>query len=104
MERTGVGPGSLNALRTILAETRQRGYAVEDGEVTTGFASVAAPVLDHNDLPLAGVAVTYPAPGPAGTAVDVIVVGGKVGCLGEFQKTDGFGRRCGIDDRHVGQL
>lgn len=60
VERTGLGPGSLSALRTILAETRQRGYAVEDGEITGGFASVAAPVLDHNGLPLAGVAVTYP--------------------------------------------
>lgn len=60
VERTGLGPGSLSALRTILAETRQRGYAVEDGEITTGFASVAAPVLDHNGQPLAGVAVTYP--------------------------------------------
>jgi DNA-binding IclR family transcriptional regulator len=58
--RTGVGPTTLGALRTILVETRQRGYAVEDGEVTAGFASIAAPVLDHNGLPLAGVAVTYP--------------------------------------------
>lgn len=60
VERTGLGPGSLSALRAVLAETRQRGFAVEDGEVTPGFASVAAPVLDHNELPLAGVAVTYP--------------------------------------------
>jgi DNA-binding IclR family transcriptional regulator len=60
VERTGVGPGSLSALRTILSETRQRGYATEDGEITPGFASVAAPVLDHNGLPLAGLAVTYP--------------------------------------------
>ena len=44
----------------MLAETRQRGYAVEDGEVTPGFASVAAPVLDPNGHPVAGVAVTFP--------------------------------------------
>lgn len=73
VERTGIGPGSLSALRTVLAEARQRGYAVEDGEVTAGFASVAAPVLDHNELPLAGIAVTYPAdgrdPGPVAAAV-----------------------------------
>lgn len=61
VQRHGAGPTSLSALRTILAETRQRGYAVEDGEITPGFASVAASVLDHNELPLAGVAVTFPA-------------------------------------------
>ena len=61
MQRHGVGPSvAERALRTILAETRQRGQATEDGEVTPGFASIAAAVLDHNDLPLAGVAVTYP--------------------------------------------
>ena len=60
VDRHGVGPTSLSALRTLLAETRQRGYAVEQGEVTPGFASVAAAVLDHNQHPVAGVAVTYP--------------------------------------------
>jgi DNA-binding IclR family transcriptional regulator len=42
--RTGAGPGSLSQLRRLLVETRARGYATEDGEVTTGFASVAAAV------------------------------------------------------------
>jgi len=60
VDRTGLGPGSPTALRSVLAETRRRGYAVEDGEVTPGLASVAAAVLDHNDLPVAGVAITYP--------------------------------------------
>jgi DNA-binding IclR family transcriptional regulator len=61
VDRHGTGPQSLSALRVLLAETRQRGYAREEGEVTPGFASVAAAVLDHNGHPLAGVAVTYPA-------------------------------------------
>jgi DNA-binding IclR family transcriptional regulator len=65
IQRHGTGPTSLSALRTILAETRQRGTATEDGEITPGFASIAACVLDHNELPLAGVAVTYPADGGA---------------------------------------
>jgi len=65
VERHGVGPSSLSALRQILSETRQRGLATEHGEITPGFASVAACVLDHNDLPLAGVAVTYAADGGA---------------------------------------
>src|SRR6478735_4135153 len=60
VDRHGNGPTSLSALRVLLAETRQRGYAAEDGEVTPGFASVAAVVTDHNDLPVAGVAVTWP--------------------------------------------
>ena len=59
VDRHGLGPSSLSALRSLLSETRQRGYATEAGEVTPGFASVAAPVLDHNRHPVAGVAVTY---------------------------------------------
>lgn len=60
VQRHGTGPTSLSALRALLAETRQRGYALENGEVTPGFASVAAVVLDHNGHPVAGVAVTFP--------------------------------------------
>lgn len=60
VDRHGLGPTTLSGLRSLLQETRQRGYATERGEVTLGFASVAAPVLDHNGLPVAGVAVTFP--------------------------------------------
>ena len=60
MDRVGTGPTSPSALRTVLSEARQRGHAVEDGEVTPGLASVAAPVLDHNRHPVAGVALTFP--------------------------------------------
>ncbi len=60
-DRHGTGPTSPSTLRPLLAETRQRGFAREDGEVTPGFASVAAAVLDHNGHPLAGIAVTYAA-------------------------------------------
>jgi DNA-binding IclR family transcriptional regulator len=63
VDRTGLGPRTLSALRTVLSETRQRGYAVEDGEITPGLASVAVPVLDHNGHPVAAVAVTYPREG-----------------------------------------
>lgn len=64
VDRHGLGPTSPSTLRAVLAETRQRGYAVEEGEVTPGLASVAAAVLDHNGHPLAGVAVTFPADDP----------------------------------------
>lgn len=42
--RTGAGPRTPSELRRLLAATRQRGYATEDGEVTAGFASIAAPI------------------------------------------------------------
>lgn len=67
VDRTGRGPSSLTGLRAVLAETRQRGYAAELDEVTEGFASVAAAVLDHNAHPVAGIAVTY----PTGARLDV---------------------------------
>jgi DNA-binding IclR family transcriptional regulator len=60
VDRHGRGPRTLSALRTVLSDTRQRGHAVEDGEVTPGLASVAVAVVDHNGHPVAAVAVTYP--------------------------------------------
>jgi DNA-binding IclR family transcriptional regulator len=66
VDRHGLGPTSLSALRGLLSETRQRGYAAEQGEVTPGFASVASAVCDHNGHPVAGVAVTYPTDEPPG--------------------------------------
>ena len=61
VERHGTGPTSLSALRRVLSEVRQRGYATEDGQVTPGFASVATAVFDHSGHPVAGAAVTFPA-------------------------------------------
>jgi len=60
-DRTGIGPQTLPELRRVLTEVRRRGYAVEDGEITPGFASVAAAVHDYSGYPVAGVAVTFPA-------------------------------------------
>jgi DNA-binding IclR family transcriptional regulator len=71
VDRHGLGPTSLTALRSLLSETRQRGFAVEAGEVTPGFASVAAAVLDHNRHPVAGIAVTYPTDGRNDGPVDL---------------------------------
>lgn len=61
LQRAGRGPTSLLALRRELQDTRARGYALEDGLVTPGLASVAVAVLDHNAYPVAAVAATYPA-------------------------------------------
>src|SRR6478609_5617715 len=58
VDRTGRGPGSLPALRRDLAAVRRRGWAIEDGRVSAGTASVAAPVFDHNAVPIAAVGIT----------------------------------------------
>lgn len=59
-QRTGLGPTSLTQLRSALSGVRQHGIATESDSVTAGFSSVAAAVLDHNDFPVAGIALTYP--------------------------------------------
>ena len=61
VQRHGVGPMSLTALRRELTTVRADGYAIEDGSVTPGFASVAVAVLDHAGHPAASVALTFPA-------------------------------------------
>jgi DNA-binding IclR family transcriptional regulator len=58
--RNDRGPRSLAALRQLLVETRRRGFATEDGEVTPEFASVAVAATDHVGYPVAAVAVTFP--------------------------------------------
>lgn len=61
VERDGRGPATPAELRGLLAGVRERGYAVEDGQVTPGFASVGVPVLDRTGYPVAGVSVTFEA-------------------------------------------
>jgi DNA-binding IclR family transcriptional regulator len=58
--RNDRGPRSLSALRHLLTEARQRGFASEDGEVTPEFASVAVAATDRAGYPAAAVAVTFP--------------------------------------------
>lgn len=86
VDRHGTGPRSLTALRSLLSETRQRGHAGESGEVTPGFESVAAAVLDHNQHPVAAIAVTFPGDADVdlGTAVRAVrrtadAVGARLG-------------------------
>ncbi|SEJ23483.1 IclR family transcriptional regulator [Demequina mangrovi] len=60
----GVAPGlpsSYRALKELVRETRGRGHAQEDGEVTPGLASVAVAVRDHAGWPVAAIAVTFAA-------------------------------------------
>ncbi|WP_133766509.1 IclR family transcriptional regulator [Amnibacterium kyonggiense] len=58
-QRGDVGVGSYGALRRVLDAATARGWAVEDGEVTPGTASVAVPVRDHAGWPVAALAVTF---------------------------------------------
>lgn len=59
VQREAGAPETVTALRSELAQVRQRGYAREIGAVTPGFASVACAVLDFNGLPAASIAVTW---------------------------------------------
>ncbi|MYU22340.1 IclR family transcriptional regulator [Streptomyces sp. SID8352] len=61
VQRTEVGgPRSLTALRARLVEVRREGHATEEGEITVGFSSLAVPIMDHMQHPVAGLAVTFP--------------------------------------------
>jgi DNA-binding IclR family transcriptional regulator len=53
------GPATPARLRQLLSDVRNRGYATEEGSVTSGLSSVAQAVLDHAGHPSAAVAVTY---------------------------------------------
>ncbi|WP_067832781.1 IclR family transcriptional regulator [Actinomadura kijaniata] len=59
VERTGQGPRTLRDLRRILAEDARRGWSVEDGHITEGFASIAACSFDHTGHPTAAITVTF---------------------------------------------
>lgn len=57
--RTTRGPATVLELRTLLRHIRERGWAIEDGDIDPSYASVAAAVLDHNDYPAASVGLTF---------------------------------------------
>lgn len=58
---SGRGHARINRreLRDVLRETRTRGFAVENGEITVGLASIAVPVVDRVGWPLASIALTF---------------------------------------------
>ena len=59
-EEEAVADWSYGRLKRVLADVRARGWAAEDGEVTTGLASAGAAVVDHLGWPAAAIAVTFP--------------------------------------------
>lgn len=48
-------PGSLDALRRILAQDRERGYAVSENFFETGVSAIAAPVFDESGAVVAAI-------------------------------------------------
>jgi len=59
-EEEGAADWSYGRLKRVLLEVRARGWADEDGEVTTGLSSAGAAVVDHLGWPAAAIAVTFP--------------------------------------------
>ena len=57
-------------LRGVLATVRRDGFAVEDGEVTPGLASVGVAVMDRTGWPAAALAITFPADDDVDNDVD----------------------------------
>lgn len=67
VNRTGRGPTSLRQLNELLRRTRELGYAVERGEITAEITTVAAPVLDVLDRPIAAVGLSVRTGEPGGS-------------------------------------
>lgn len=57
--RTGEGPTTLAELDALLAATRSRGWAGEDGDITPDYASVGAAATDRNGHPVAAIGLTF---------------------------------------------
>ncbi len=70
--RRGLGPATLGELDGILRTARDRGWAAEDGEITDGYASVAAAALDRNGYPAAAIGLTYRSAVADAAAVDTL--------------------------------
>lgn len=52
---------NLDALLARLAQVKRRGYAVSNQETVPGLYVLAAPVLDSDGVPLAGISIAAPA-------------------------------------------
>lgn len=68
----GTGHTRLSEVREELRLVRQRGYALESGEVAEGLASVAVAVLDSSEHPVASVAITHPIAAVSESSLDAL--------------------------------
>lgn len=57
--RTGKGPVSVKELTQDLQEAKKRGFSFENGFVTDGFSSIAVAVLNHLQMPVAAIGMTF---------------------------------------------
>ena len=57
--RTGKGPESVKELSQDLLEAKLRGFSFENGFVTDGFSSIAVAVLNHLQMPVAAIGMTF---------------------------------------------
>ncbi|MGV8857994.1 IclR family transcriptional regulator [Rhodoglobus sp.] len=57
--RQAVGPQTLAELSQLLTTTRERGWAVEVGDVAVDYASVGAAAFDRNGYPSAAIGLTF---------------------------------------------
>ncbi|QVQ51852.1 IclR family transcriptional regulator [Spiractinospora alimapuensis] len=73
VSRTGNGPATPSDLRDVLARERRQGWSSEEGQVTTGFSSVAAAAFDHNGSPIAAISLTVPSARPV--TLDALAAG-----------------------------
>jgi len=53
-------PRGLDALLDVVGEARARGYALDEEECQPGISSLAAPVLDARNQPMAAVMISLP--------------------------------------------
>lgn len=71
--RTGKGPATLKELTNDLHTAKQRGFSFENGFVTDGFSSIAVAVLNHLQMPVAAIGMTYRAEAAAQEHEDFLV-------------------------------
>ena len=57
--RTGKGPATLKELTHDLTAAKARGFSFENGFVTDGFSSIAVAVLNHLQMPVAAIGMTF---------------------------------------------
>ena len=57
--RTGKGPVSVKELNVDLQNAKQKGFSFENGFVTEGFSSIAVAVLNHLQMPVAAIGMTF---------------------------------------------
>lgn len=53
----GHSPGTVETVDALVAETRARGFAISDGDITPGVAALGTPVFDHSGQIVASISV-----------------------------------------------